>query len=62
MSLLKSFSKPSQKEFFEIVIGLARREGITMSDEELKAEANKWELAHGGLSGRTASVCLSVLR
>ena len=49
-----SFSKPSQKEFFEIVIGLARREGITMSDEELKAEANKWELAHGGLSGRTA--------
>ncbi|MBR3811732.1 MAG: ATP-binding protein [Agathobacter sp.] len=50
-----SFSKPSQKEFFEIVIGLARREGITMSDEELKAEANKWELAHGGLSGRTAS-------
>lgn len=49
-----SFSKPSQKEFFEIVIGLARREGITMSDEELKAEANKWELHHGGLSGRTA--------
>ena len=49
-----SFSKPSQKEFFEIVIGLARREGITLSDEELKAEANKWELAHGGLSGRTA--------
>ena len=49
------FSKPSQKEFFEIVIGLARRAGITMSDEELKAEANKWELAHGGLSGRTAS-------
>ena len=48
------FSKPSQKEFFEIVIGLARRAGITMSDEELKAEANKWELAHGGLSGRTA--------
>ena len=49
-----SFSKPSQKEFFNIVIELARREGITMSDEELKAEANKWELSHGGLSGRTA--------
>ena len=48
------FSKPSQKEFFNIVIELARREGITMSDEELKAEANKWELSHGGLSGRTA--------
>lgn len=49
-----SFSKPSQKEFFDIVIELARREGITMSDEELRAEANKWELSHGGLSGRTA--------
>ena len=49
-----SFSKPSQKEFFEIVIELARREGITMSEEELRAEANKWELSHGGLSGRTA--------
>lgn len=55
------FSKPSQKEFFEIVIGLARREGITMSDEELKAEANKWELAHGGLSGRTASQFINYL-
>ena len=26
----------------------------TVSDEELKAEANKWELSHGGISGRTA--------
>ena len=25
-----------------------------MSDEELCAEANKWELSHGGVSGRTA--------
>ena len=49
-----SFSKPSQKEFFEIVIGLARKQGVTLSDEVLKAEANKWELSHGGLSGRTA--------
>ena len=36
------------------MISLARRAGITMSEEELKAEANKWELAHGGISGRTA--------
>ncbi|MGI6118561.1 MAG: ATP-binding protein [Bilifractor sp.] len=49
-----SFSKPSQREYFEIVIGLARRNGITMSDEELKAGANRWELSHGGISGRTA--------
>lgn len=49
-----NYSKPSQKEFFEIVIELARREGITMSDDELKAEANKWYMRHGGISGRTA--------
>ncbi len=50
-----SFSAPSQKEFFEIVKVLAAREpSITLSQEELLAEANKWELSHGGLSGRTA--------
>jgi hypothetical protein len=49
-----NYSKPSQKEYFDIVINLARRAGIDMSDEELKAEANKWELSHGGISGRTA--------
>lgn len=49
-----NFSKPSQKEYFNIVIKLARKSGITLSDEELCAEANKWELSHGGISGRTA--------
>ena len=27
---------------------------LDMPEEELLAEANKWELSHGGLSGRTA--------
>ena len=49
-----SYSKPSKKEFNEIVIELARRVGLTMTDEELCAEANKWEMRHGGISGRTA--------
>ncbi len=48
------YSKPSHKEFFDIVIGLARKNNVNMSDEELMAEANKWELSHGGISGRTA--------
>ena len=56
-----SYSKPSQKEFFDIVIGLARREGITLSDEELKAQANKWELSHGGISGRSAQQFVNYL-
>ena len=49
-----NYSKPSQKEYFDIVIHLARRAGIPMADDELKSEANKWELSHGGISGRTA--------
>ena len=49
-----NYSKPSQKEYFDIVIHLAEKAGIKMSEDELKAEANKWELSHGGISGRTA--------
>lgn len=49
-----SYSKPSQKEYFNIVVELARKAGVTMSEEQLCAEANKWELSHGGISGRTA--------
>ncbi len=56
-----SYSKPSQKEYFQIVIGLARKNGITLSDDELCAEANKWELAHGGISGRTAQQFINYL-
>ncbi|MCC8151947.1 MAG: ATP-binding protein, partial [Lachnospiraceae bacterium] len=56
-----NYSRPSQKEYFDIVIQLARRAGITLSDEELKSEANKWELAHGGISGRTAQQFVNYL-
>ena len=50
-----NFSAPNQKEFFKIVTELAKRyPQITLSEEELCAEANKWELSHGGKSGRTA--------
>ncbi|MDE5696691.1 MAG: ATP-binding protein [Lachnospiraceae bacterium] len=56
-----NYSKPSQKEYFNIVLELAHRQGIRMSDEELKAEANKWELSHGGISGRTAQQFVNYL-
>lgn len=49
------YGKPSQKEYFAIVKELRKRyPSITVSDEELCTEANKWELSHGGISGRTA--------
>ncbi len=56
-----SYSKPTPKEYYNIVIELARREGITLSDQELQAEANKWELSHGGISGRTATQFVNYL-
>lgn len=49
------YGAPDKREFQEIVKRLASRHDINMPLEELYAEANKWELSHGGLSGRTAS-------
>jgi predicted AAA+ superfamily ATPase len=49
-----SYSKPMQREYLDIVLGLASRAGITMPEEELIAKAKVWEMEQGGLSGRTA--------
>ena len=48
------FNGPDKKEFQTIVKALAKRAKIKMKEEELLLEANKWEISHGGLSGRTA--------
>ena len=57
-----SFSKPSKKEFNNIVTEIAKRyPEIKLSETELVAEANKWELSHGGLSGRTAQQFINYL-
>lgn len=55
------FGKPDKKQFQEIVRELAKKNGIDMSDDELFLEANKWELSHGGLSGRTAQQFIDYL-
>ena len=57
-----SYSKPSQKEYFQIVKELAKRcPEITLSEQELCAQANQWELSHGGISGRTAQQFINYL-
>lgn len=49
------FGKPTQKEYYKIVTELAKKyPEITLTEDELCTEANKWELSHGGISGRTA--------
>lgn len=55
------FGKPAKKEFQEIVRQLAKRNGIEMDEEKLLLEANRWELNHGGMSGRTAQQFIDYL-
>ena len=55
------FGSPNKKEFQEIVRSLAEKNGINMPEEQLLLEANKWELSHGGLSGRTAQQFIDYL-
>ena len=48
------FGSPDKKEFHQIVKELARQNAIEMPEEELLMQANRWELTHGGMTGRTA--------
>ncbi len=56
------YGQPDQKEFYNIVVELAHKAGIEMSDEELCAEAKKFELNHGGVSGRTAQQFINYMQ
>ena len=55
------FCAPDKKQFQNIVKKLAERHQVEMPEEELLLEANKWELQHGGLSGRTAQQFIDYL-
>ena len=55
------FCAPDKKQFQNIVKTLAGRHQVEMPEEELLLEANKWELQHGGLSGRTAQQFIDYL-
>ena len=57
-----NYSKPTRKEYLEIVKELAKKHNnIKLSEEELYQEANVWELNHGGISGRTAEQFINYL-
>lgn len=55
------FGSPDKKEFQNIVKVLAERYDVSLPEEKLLAEANKWEISHGGLSGRTAQQFIDYL-
>ncbi len=56
------YSKPDAKEYLNIVSKLAKDAGIKMDEQELADAARKWELRHGGMSGRTARQLISWLQ
>ena len=55
------YGAPNKKEFQNIVEVLAKKYQIHMDTETLLLEANRWELSHGGLSGRTAQQFINYL-
>lgn len=56
------YGQPDQKEFYTIVTELAKRQGIAMEEAELLAEAKRFELHHGGVSGRTAQQFINYIQ
>ncbi|MBO5908263.1 MAG: DUF815 domain-containing protein, partial [Clostridia bacterium] len=49
------YPKPMQAEYFDIVLFLAEKQGLTADRDTIIAEARKWAVAHGGYSGRCAT-------
>lgn len=56
-----SFSQPDREQYHAIVEALARRQGVDMEREKLLYLADRWELRHGGVSGRTAQQFVNYL-
>jgi uncharacterized protein len=49
-----NYLTPDQKDYLKIVMELAKRNDIDLSEKEIKEKALKWEKWHNGRSGRSA--------
>lgn len=57
-----NYNAPNRQLYHEIVKGLAERQLQTsLGEEELLLLANRWEIRHGGVSGRTAQQFINYL-
>lgn len=56
------YISPNKKEFNNIVSVLADKHNISLPEDQLLLEANRWEMRHGGLSGRTAQHFITYLK
>lgn len=52
--LMISYFSPEKDEYMNIVRELAKEYGLSVPEEELELGAVRWELKHGGFSGRCA--------
>ena len=60
--LMVYYPKPTQSEFFEMAIYLAACENISIDRDTIIAEARKWGVSHGSLSGRAAEQFVTHLK
>lgn len=49
-----NYSSPRRAEYHEIVSALAEKAGLEVEEKELFAGADRWEMRHGGMTGRAA--------
>ena len=49
-----NYSSPRREEYHAIVRALAGKAGLEVADDELMAGADRWEIRHGGMTGRAA--------
>ena len=57
-----NYNAPNRQQYHEIVKALAERQLHTdLSQDELLLQANRWEIRHGGISGRTAQQFINYL-
>ena len=60
--LMVYYPKPTQIEFLDMALYLAELEGLNLEDDVIIAEAKKWGVSHGGLSGRTAEQFINFMK
>ena len=52
--LIIHYYAPTQAEYLAIIRHMLNKQGIEMSDENLRIEGLRWEMTHSGRNGRTA--------
>ena len=56
------YFRPDRDEYMKIVTGLLkRRPEIRITPKEIREEAQKWQMSHGFLSGRSAEQFVNYL-